>query len=160
MTKIKAEVEIEFCEYCRAIKGKAAIKGKDCNGNCKKEVQKYRKERKIMKKSYLINWEKVNYTVSPYDYPKIAMDLVKVKQPKAWELLFTLVYMLIIYTTFVISFSAFLVLSDLLILIPIVGIVMTMFMFGHDFIENFTWWVRTPVLIYMILIIAYLIFII
>ncbi len=120
----------------------------------------------------LINWKKVNYTVKAFDmeYMIDHPDLYEYKdwkkypvvdygkQPKAWELFFTLIFMLIIYTTFAISLEYFLLAPDYLFPIPLIAMIMTVFMFGNDFMDYFVWWIRLAVILYLVLLFIFILF--
>lgn len=119
-----------------------------------------------MKKRKLINWDKINYIIKPdvlyYNQP-LENELKKNRQkyqPKTWELFLTLFFFIMIYTTFVISLTLFLTLTDSwLIMIPLIAIFLTLFIFNNDFIQWFSWWIRLPVLIYYIILLIYILFI-
>lgn len=116
-----------------------------------------------MKKMNLINWDKVVYRIKPDElsyYRHLEEEKekdLKRFQPKTWELFLTLFFFIMIYTTFVISLTLFLTLSNsIFIFIPLITIFLTMFMFNNDFIQWFSWWVRGPVLIYYLILLIYI----
>ena len=121
----------------------------------------------------LINWDKVDYRVKAYDLRYVKMDTryngestrrrIKyldgtiTEQPKAWEIYFTLIFMIVIYTTFAISLNLYILYTDSwLFLIPAVGMFMSIFMAEYD--KYFTLWIRVPLVLYYLFLLLYIIF--
>ncbi len=112
----------------------------------------------------LINWKKVNYIVKAdvmeymIDHPKLYPVVDYGEQHKAWELFFSLTYLLVIYTTFIVGLPVFLTLSNTIFwFLPLIGILMTVFFMGADLLNMFTKWVKIPVSIYLLLLFLYFI---
>ena len=118
---------------------------------------------KKIEKIKLINWNNVPVTVKgsllDSDEVKEYLDnhFVYYKQPKAWELYFVLLFEIIIYTSFAMLFK-YEVISDssILFIIPAIGMIMTVFLFA-DTMDNFTWIIRIPFILYLLGIMIYVV---
>lgn len=138
--------------------------------------------RKMRYKSRLINWKEVDYSVDSYNIERLRnhsdfllppdfkqkhpdkwliyhKDIpIVMRQPTTWRLFLMLIYMLLIHTLFAVSVSMFVEQKDpLQVLILVVTILLTGFLFS-TFLENFTIWVKFPVIIYLFLLLIYIIY--